>query len=59
MLKDAQFYEAEMLDSIEKIREYIGNMTLSDFADDEKTFDACCMRLQHIGECGMKLAGIV
>jgi uncharacterized protein with HEPN domain len=56
MKKDIKFYEAEILDSITKIEEYILGMTLIEFADDEKTFDACCMRLQHIGECGLKLS---
>ncbi len=59
MQKNPLFYEWEILDSIEKIREYIGKMTFEEFVLDEKTFDACCMKLQHIGECGIQLAKIV
>ena len=59
MQKDPLFYEVEILDSIEKIGVYIGTMDFEAFRCDEKTFDACCMKLQHIGDCGIKLAKIV
>lgn len=59
MQKDPLFFEGEMLDSIEKIMKYVGTLTFDEFICDEKTFDACCMQLQHIGECGIKLSKIV
>lgn len=59
MQKDPRFYEEEILDSIEKIIEYIGEIDFEAFVLDEKTFDACCMKLQHIWECGIKLSKIV
>lgn len=34
-------------------------MNFEQFRADEKTFDACCMKLQHIGECGIRLSKIV
>jgi uncharacterized protein with HEPN domain len=33
-------------------------MSFENFCDDSKTFDACCMQLQHIWECGVKLWNI-
>lgn len=59
MEKDIKFYELEIISSIEKINRYIENMNFWDFLDDEKTFDACCMQLQHIWECWIKLEKIV
>lgn len=48
MEKDIKFYELEIVNAIDKINRYIENMDFWDFLDDEKTFDACCMQLQHI-----------
>lgn len=59
MQKDSHFYEAEILNSIEKIIQYIGILDFDEFIADEKTFDACCMQLQHIWECGIKLSKLV
>lgn len=59
MQKDIFFYEQEILISIAKIDEYITDMDFEAFCADEKTFDACCMKLQHIGECGIQLSKIV
>lgn len=58
MQKNEIFYEEEILKSINKIEKYIGTMTFWEFSDDEKTFDAVCMQLQHIWECGVKLLKI-
>lgn len=55
MNKDIKFYENEIINWIEKIERYIWNMNFWDFCDDEKTFDACCMQLQNIWECWIKL----
>lgn len=55
MQKDIKFYENEILNWIEKIEKYVWNMDFWNFCDDEKTFDACCMQLQHIWECWVKL----
>lgn len=59
MKSDPLYYEEEMIYSINKIEEYISGMGIAQFVDDEKTFDACCMKLQHIGECGIKLQSLV
>ena len=56
--KDIEYYEEEILYSIGKIEEYIFWLDLPHFVDDEKTFDACSMKLQHIGECGIKLESL-
>lgn len=58
MQKDIKFYENEIINSISKIEKYIKWMNLWDFYDDEKTFDACCMQLQHIWECWIKLLNL-
>ncbi|MDQ1343889.1 MAG: hypothetical protein QG650_609 [Patescibacteria group bacterium] len=55
MRKDSEFYRLEILGSIRKIETYVDSMNIGQFYDDERTFDACCMQLQHIGECGTKL----
>ncbi len=59
MQKDPHIFEWEILDSIEKVNQYVGMMNFEQFRADEKTFDACCMKLQHIGECGIKLQSLV
>lgn len=59
MEKDTKFYELEIILAIEKINRYIENMDFWDFLDDEKTFDACCMQLQHIWECSLRLEKLV
>jgi uncharacterized protein with HEPN domain len=38
---------------------YIGDMNFEQFRADEMRFDACCMKLQYIGECGIKLSRLV
>jgi len=58
MEKNIKYYEYEILNAIDKIERYIESMDLWEFYDDEKTFDACCMQLQHIGECGLKLRSL-
>ncbi|MFA5917679.1 MAG: HepT-like ribonuclease domain-containing protein [Candidatus Gracilibacteria bacterium] len=58
MKKDIILYESEILKAINKIEKYVGKMSFDEFCDDEKTFDACCMMLQHIGECGVKLLNL-
>lgn len=58
MEKDIKYYEYEMLHAIDTIERYTLGMDLWAFYDDEKTFDACCMQLQHIGECGLKLRSL-
>lgn len=58
MEKSIKLYESEILNSISKIEKYIWGMNFWDFCDDEKTFDACCMQLQHIWECWIKLMHI-
>lgn len=57
-MKDMKYYEYEILNSIDKIEKYVENMDLWAFYDDEKTFDACCMQLQHIWECWTKLLSL-
>lgn len=59
MIKDTNFYENEIIKAINKIENYTKNMNFLDFSNDEKTFDACCMQLQHIWECWIKLSNLV
>jgi uncharacterized protein with HEPN domain len=58
MKKDIILYESEILKAISKIEKYVWKMSFDEFCDDEKTFDACCMMLQHIWECWVKLLTI-
>lgn len=59
MKKNTKFYEDEILKSIEIIEFYVNWMTFADFQNNLEKFDACCMRLQHIWECWIKLGELV
>lgn len=55
MTKNKEFYIGEILRSIRIIENYIKWKEFNDFSDEIQLFDACCMRLQHIWECWIKL----
>lgn len=50
MSRDLRLYLQDILDSIEKIKRYIANVDQTEFAKDEKTFEAIVYNLQIIGE---------
>jgi uncharacterized protein with HEPN domain len=53
--KEKYIYFQIMLESLEKLTEYIGEMTFDEFDHDNKTFDACLMQFQHLGKTANKL----
>jgi len=55
MKKDIRFYEQEIIASINQIEVYLSWVPKNIFIINNEKFDACCMRLQHIWECGIKL----
>ena len=55
MKKDIRFYELEIINSIIQIEKYLAWVPKNIFITSDEKFDACCMRLQHIWECGIKL----
>ena len=48
--RDWEFRVQDILDAIAVIADYINNMTLDDFASDQRTVDAVVRRLTIIGE---------
>jgi uncharacterized protein with HEPN domain len=55
MEKDNFAYLHLMLDSTQKIEEYLGQMNMTDFSHDSKTESAIIMQIQIIGELSKKI----
>jgi len=55
MEKKIDIYIYEIQKSIELIEKYTQDIAFEDFCNNEIIFDACCMRLQHIWECWVKI----
>lgn len=54
-MRDARIYLDDILSSVSRIRSYIGDMTFSEFEQDQKTQDAVIRNLEIIGEAVGKL----
>jgi len=50
MKRDYMLYIKDILDSIEKIEDFIGDMDFDEFAKDDKTSSAVVRKLEIIGE---------
>ncbi len=50
MKRDNRLYIQDILDGINKIEEFVGDMNLEEFADDDKTSSAVVRKLEIIGE---------
>jgi len=50
MLREQRFYLTDILESCDKIIRYTRSLTLAEFVNDEKTFDATMRNLEIIGE---------
>lgn len=50
MSRDYKLYVKDIIDCIEKIEEFIGNMSFDDFKEDDKTNNAVVRKLEIIGE---------
>lgn len=50
MKRDYTLFIKDILESIEAIQRYIGNMTFEDFLKDDKTINATVHKLEIIGE---------
>ena len=55
-MKDDRIYLAQILDSIEKVREFIGGMDNAAFLQDRKTQSAVIMQLALIGELAKRIS---
>lgn len=55
MLRNYKFYLEDILSSIHRIREYIGNASFEDFVEDQKTIDAVIRNLEIIGEASRNI----
>lgn len=53
--KEKHIYFEIMLESLEKLTQYVGTMSFDEFDHDSKTLDACLMQFQHLGETANKL----
>ena len=53
--RDPQLLIDDIIDSIEKIRSYAGQMDYSEFIEDEKTKDAVIRNFEIIGEAANRL----
>ena len=58
-MKDNRVYLAQILDSIEKVREFIGGMDNAAFLEDRKTQSAVIMQLALIGELAKRISAPV
>ncbi len=50
MKRDYRMYLQDILECIERIEEYVGDMSYKDFVDDQKTMDAVVRNIEIIGE---------
>lgn len=50
MKRDYKVYLQDILECIERIEEYVGDMSYEDFIDDQKTVDAVIRNIEIIGE---------
>lgn len=57
--RDWEFRVQDILDAIAVIADYINNMTLDDFASDQRTVDAVVRRLTIIGEASTHIPASV
>ena len=48
--RDVRVLFEDIIESIERIKEYVGEMDYEEFLEDEKTKDAVVKRLEIIGE---------
>ncbi|QTA38215.1 DUF86 domain-containing protein [Thermosipho ferrireducens] len=55
MKRKASLYIKDIIDSITKIEEFVGNMNFKDFTTDDKTSSAVIRKLEIIGEATKQL----
>ncbi len=58
-MKDDRVYLAQILDSIGKIRQFVGEMDLPAFLKDQKTQSAVIMQLALVGELAKRISSPV
>jgi uncharacterized protein with HEPN domain len=57
MKRDYTLYIKDMLECIEKIEEFVGNMSYEEFVEDDKTSSAVVRKLEIIGEASKNIPG--
>ena len=55
MKRDYLLFIEDILDSIEKIEQFVGDMDLDEFLEDEKTSTAVIKKLEIIGEASKNI----
>ena len=56
MHRDHRLYLDDILEAIDRIREYVRGMNISDFSSDRKTQDAVIRNLEVVGEASRNLS---
>jgi len=59
MKRNHKLFVMDMLDSIEKIEEFIGNMDFKNFIEDDKTKSAVVRKLEIIGEATKNIPKLI
>jgi uncharacterized protein with HEPN domain len=55
MKRDYTLYIKDMLECIEKIEEFVGNMSYEEFVEDDKTSSAAVRKLEIMGEASKNI----
>jgi len=56
MIRKFEVYLEDILDSINKIEEYVKEMNKDDFLENSLVFDAVCRNLEIIGEASSQIS---
>jgi uncharacterized protein with HEPN domain len=59
MKRDYRLFVEDILDSIEKIEEFVADMNFDEFVNDDKTSSAVMRKLEIIGEATKNLPGYI
>lgn len=59
MSRDLSLYLTDIINSVDRIKDYTRNMNYDDFVEDRKTYDAVIHNLQIIGEATKQVPEII
>jgi len=59
MMREWGFFVHDIIDAMQSIKSFVGEMTLEDFLADEKTRSAVAFKIENIGEAAKNLPGDV
>lgn len=55
MKRDYRLYIKDILDAIQKIEDFVGNISFEEFVEDDKTSSACIRKLEIVGEASKNI----